>query len=150
MPNAYDSKKVSSDPTMIFEFEALCRQIKHMQETQSQDSQQLNRTLNGQRIVLIGGTSGFGFATAKAAAREGASVIVASSSRAKVDKAVAQLPPGTEGRVLDITREASVEEFFLTIGEFDHLAVTAGESLKLWEFATIDRDAFLRDPALHD
>jgi hypothetical protein len=36
------------------------------------------------------------------------------------------------------------------IGEFDHLAVTAGESLKLWEFATIGRDAFLGDPALHD
>jgi NAD(P)-dependent dehydrogenase (short-subunit alcohol dehydrogenase family) len=46
-----------------------------MQETQFQDTQRLNRTLNGQRVVLIGGTSGFGFATAKAAAREGASII---------------------------------------------------------------------------
>jgi len=108
-----------------------------MQETPFQDSERLKRTLNGQRIVLIGGTSGFGFATAKAAAREGASIIVASSSKAKVDKAVAQLPPGTRGYPLDITREASVEEFFSTIGEFDHLAVTAGESLNLGEFATI-------------
>jgi hypothetical protein len=30
------------------------------------------------------------------------------------------------------------------------LAVTAGESLKLGEFATIARYAFLADPALHD
>jgi hypothetical protein len=60
------------------------------------------------------------------------------------------LPPGTKGCVLDITREASVEEFFSTIGEFDHLAVTAGESLKLGEFATIARYAFLADPELHD
>jgi NAD(P)-dependent dehydrogenase (short-subunit alcohol dehydrogenase family) len=54
-----------------------------MQETQFQDTQRLNRTLNGQRVVLIGGTSGFGFATAKAAAREGALIIVASSSKAR-------------------------------------------------------------------
>ena len=58
-------------------------------------------------------------------------------------------PPGTKGCLLDITREASVEEFFSTIGEFDHLAVTAGESLKLGEYATIG-DALLGDPALHD
>jgi NADPH:quinone reductase-like Zn-dependent oxidoreductase len=71
---------------MIFELNAFCGQLKRMQETQFQDGQRLNRILNGQRIVLIGGTSGFGFATAKAAAREGASIIVASSSKAKVDK----------------------------------------------------------------
>jgi NAD(P)-dependent dehydrogenase (short-subunit alcohol dehydrogenase family) len=94
--------------------------------------------LNGKRIVLIGGTSGFGFATAKAAASEGAAIVVASSSKTKVDQAVAQLPDGTEGRVLDINCETSVEAFFSKIGEFDHLAITAGESLNLGEFATID------------
>jgi NAD(P)-dependent dehydrogenase (short-subunit alcohol dehydrogenase family) len=40
--------------------------------------------------------------------------------------------------VLDITREASVEAFFTKIREFDHLAITAGESLNLGEFATIN------------
>ena len=109
-----------------------------MQETKFQETHRLNRTLNGQRIVLIGGTSGFGFATAKAAASEGAAIVVASSSQAKVDQAVAQLPAGTKGHVLDITREASVEAFFSKIGEFDHLAVTAGESLNLGEFARIN------------
>jgi NAD(P)-dependent dehydrogenase (short-subunit alcohol dehydrogenase family) len=126
---------------MIFEIKDLCRQFDRMQETKSQESGRLNRSLNRQRIVLIGGTSGLGFATARAAADEGASIIVASSSKAKVDKAVAALPPGALGYVLDITREASVEEFFTTIGEFDHLAVTAGESLSLGEFATISLKA---------
>lgn len=36
--------------------------------------------LKDQRIVILGGTSGIGLATAKAAAEEGATVIVASSS----------------------------------------------------------------------
>lgn len=129
---------------MIFELNAVCRQFDGMQETKFQEGQRRNRSLNGQRIVLIGGTSGFGFATAKAAASEGASIIVASSSKTKVDKAVAQLPSGAEGHVLDITREASVEEFFSTIGAFDHLAVTAGESLSLGEFSTINLEGAKR------
>jgi NAD(P)-dependent dehydrogenase (short-subunit alcohol dehydrogenase family) len=94
---------------MLFELRASCPQFDRMQPTKFQDSQRLNRALNGQRIVLIGGTSGFGFATAKDAASEGAAIIVASSSKAKVDQAVAQLRDGVEGHVLDITREASVE-----------------------------------------
>ena len=97
---------------MIFEVKDSCGQFDRMQETKFQESQRPNRTLNGQRIVLIGGTSGFGFATARAAASEGAAIIVASSSKTKVDQAVAQLPAGVEGHVLDITREASVEAFF--------------------------------------
>ncbi|MGW7594789.1 SDR family NAD(P)-dependent oxidoreductase, partial [Streptomyces rubiginosohelvolus] len=44
------------------------------------------------RVVVIGGTSGLGFATASAAAREGASVVVASANRDRVDQALAQLP----------------------------------------------------------
>jgi NAD(P)-dependent dehydrogenase (short-subunit alcohol dehydrogenase family) len=54
-------------------------------------------TLNGKRIVVLGGTSGIGFATAEMAAREGAAMVVASSIRESVDRAVARLPKGTEG-----------------------------------------------------
>ena len=43
-------------------------------------------------------------ATAKAASAEGASVIVASSKKSNVDRALAELPAGAEGHVLDITR----------------------------------------------
>jgi hypothetical protein len=31
-----------------------------------------------------------------------------------------------------------VTDFFATVGEFDHLAITAGESLDLGEFAAVD------------
>jgi NAD(P)-dependent dehydrogenase (short-subunit alcohol dehydrogenase family) len=98
----------------------------------------LNRSLKGQRVVIIGGTSGFGMATAKAASAEGASVIVASSKKSNVDRALAELPAGAEGHVLDITQESFITDFFSTVGEFDHLAITAGESLDLGEFAAVD------------
>ena len=49
-------------------------------------------TLNEQRIVVIGGSSGMGLATAQAAARAGAAVTVVSSRPERVDAALAELP----------------------------------------------------------
>jgi len=43
--------------------------------------------LAGKRVVLLGGTSGIGLATALAVANEGASVVVVSSGQQKVDEA---------------------------------------------------------------
>jgi len=87
--------------------------------------------LSGQRVIIIGGTSGLGLATAQAAADQGAFVVVASSSRPKVESAIARLPDGSEGHVLDLSIEEGVRAFFDRIGEFDHLVFTAGEALQL-------------------
>jgi NAD(P)-dependent dehydrogenase (short-subunit alcohol dehydrogenase family) len=94
--------------------------------------------LQGQRIVVIGGTTGIGLAVAEAAAREGAEVVVASRRRESVDSALKQLPKGTEGHVLDATDEAAVAAFFERIGGYDHLVFTAGESLLLESLAESD------------
>jgi NAD(P)-dependent dehydrogenase (short-subunit alcohol dehydrogenase family) len=100
--------------------------------------------MTDQRIVIIGGTSGLGFATAKAASAEGAAVVVASRRKASVDRALANLPQGTEGHALDVTDEAAVRDFFERIGAFDHLVYTAGEpvlnaSLAQTEIGTAQR-----------
>src|SRR3981189_2881724 len=86
-------------------------------------------SLQDARIVILGGTSGLGFATAQAAARERARVVIASSSGERVDRAVAALPAGTEGFVVDVSREDDIARFFATVGPFDPLVFTAGESL---------------------
>jgi len=99
-----------------------------------------NSTLKGKRIILLGGTSGVGLATAEAAAREGASVVVVSSRKERVDAAVSRLPQGTEGYAVDLSSEEQVSEFFSHIGEFDHLVFTAGESLLLGNLDTMDVD----------
>ena len=80
-------------------------------------------TLNGKRIVVLGGTSGIGFATAAMAAREGAAMVVASSRREHIDRAVASLPKGTEGYALDLANEVRVLDFFAHLGAFDHLGL---------------------------
>ncbi|GBQ18661.1 SDR family oxidoreductase [Gluconacetobacter sacchari] len=87
------------------------------------------------RVVVLGGTSGIGLAVAEAAAGEGARVAIASSRRASVDTALARLPAGAEGHMLDLRDEAAVRDLFTAIGPFDHLVFTAGESLRLGSLA---------------
>ena len=91
------------------------------------------RRCTGKRIVVLGGTSGMGFATAAMAAREGAAVVVASSRRESVDRAVARLPKGTEGHTIDLSNEEHVRDFFNSIGAFDHLVFTAGDMMQMSE-----------------
>ncbi|MGW0629568.1 SDR family oxidoreductase [Streptomyces sp. NPDC002758] len=95
-------------------------------------------SLRGQRIVVIGGTSGIGFAVAEAAAREGADVVVASRRQESVDAALKRLPEGAAGHTLDATDEDAVRAFFAQVGAFDHLVYTAGESLLMESLADSD------------
>jgi NAD(P)-dependent dehydrogenase (short-subunit alcohol dehydrogenase family) len=91
--------------------------------------------LNGKRVVVLGGTSGIGLAVAEAAARAGATPVVASSNPARVQAALAGLPQGAEGEALDLRDEGAVRDFFAHIGAFDHLVYTAGETLQIGPLA---------------
>ena len=84
-------------------------------------------SLDGQRIVIIGGSSGIGFAVAAAAAAAGAKVVVASSQAAKVEAAVERLGAGASGFAVNVTDPADVEQAFEALGAFDHLVFTAGD-----------------------
>jgi NAD(P)-dependent dehydrogenase (short-subunit alcohol dehydrogenase family) len=95
-------------------------------------------TLDGKRIVVLGGSSGIGLAVAQAAAREGAAVVIASSRKARVDEALATLPDGAEGQVVDLSQADAVQALFARIGAFDHLVFTAGETLQLGPIAATD------------
>jgi NAD(P)-dependent dehydrogenase (short-subunit alcohol dehydrogenase family) len=85
--------------------------------------------LDGKRVVVLGGTSGIGLAVARKAAGEGASIVIASSSQAKVDRALQQLSGSIAGLTIDLTQEDSIRSFFAELGAFDHLVYTAGEPL---------------------
>jgi NAD(P)-dependent dehydrogenase (short-subunit alcohol dehydrogenase family) len=84
-------------------------------------------TLSGQTVVIIGGSTGMGFAVAEGALAEGARVVIGSSSKAKVDDAVQRLCAGASGAVVNVEDEASIAAFFAGVGAFDHLVFTAGD-----------------------
>ncbi|MBE9917400.1 SDR family oxidoreductase [Paenibacillus donghaensis] len=100
-----------------------------------------DRTLQGKRVILLGGTSGAGFATAAAAAKEGASVVVVSSRKERVDAALSRLPRNAEGYAVDLANEEEIRGFFSQIGAYDHLVFTAGDPLLVENIAAIDMDS---------
>lgn len=94
--------------------------------------------LNGKRVIILGGSSGLGLATAKGAAAEGAVVVIVSSSRERIDKALQALPEGSTGYATDLSKEENIKAFFSHAGPFDHLVYTAAENLNLKTIADTD------------
>jgi NAD(P)-dependent dehydrogenase (short-subunit alcohol dehydrogenase family) len=82
--------------------------------------------LQGQRVLVIGGSSGIGLAVAQAALAAQAQVTVASSSWDRVQRAIARLGGG-EGIQLDVTDEAAVKACFTAPASFDHIVFTAAD-----------------------
>ena len=63
-------------------------------------------TLKDQRVVIIGGSSGIGLATAGAAAAEGAAVIIAASDEGRYRAALTTLPRACESVVVDLRSQS--------------------------------------------
>ncbi|MCG7409222.1 SDR family oxidoreductase [Paenibacillus sp. ACRRX] len=84
--------------------------------------------LQGQKVVIIGGSSGIGYETAKQVIAQGGEVIIASRSDQKLKAAQAQLGPQATALTVDTTHEEQVQAFFNQVGHFDHLVVTAAET----------------------
>lgn len=84
-------------------------------------------SLQGQRILVIGGASGIGKAVAQSAIDEGATVVIASTNAEKLARATAEMGANASWSVLDVAQESRVADFFASNGTFDHIASTAGD-----------------------
>jgi NAD(P)-dependent dehydrogenase (short-subunit alcohol dehydrogenase family) len=91
--------------------------------------------LEGKKVIILGGSSGIGLATAKKAAEKRASIIIVSSNQQKINAALEELPPGTQGFAVDLSQEENIRNLFYQTGNYDHLVYCAGENLSL---STID------------
>ncbi|KAK3191875.1 hypothetical protein K4F52_001918 [Lecanicillium sp. MT-2017a] len=102
--------------------------------------------LQGRRVLVVGGSSGVGFAVAEAAVEHGSIVTISSSNQTKLDKAVSLLkehakavgaseenissivtdlatPEGIDDRILNMLKFATKG------GKLDHIAFTAGDGI---------------------
>ncbi|NUX54119.1 SDR family oxidoreductase [Paraburkholderia youngii] len=94
--------------------------------------------LQHQHVVLLGGTSGIGLATAEAALAAGASVSVVSSRSERVAEAVARLGDRVNGYTVDLSNASAVRALFGQVGAIDHLVYSAGDSLRTGALADMD------------
>jgi NAD(P)-dependent dehydrogenase (short-subunit alcohol dehydrogenase family) len=96
--------------------------------------------LAGKKVIVLGGSSGIGLATAMAAAAEGANIIIVSGNKQRIDNALAQLPANSEGYAVDLGKEENIKTFFEQVDNFDHLIYTAGENISLSNIDETDLD----------
>jgi NAD(P)-dependent dehydrogenase (short-subunit alcohol dehydrogenase family) len=83
--------------------------------------------LSGQKLLVVGGSSGIGLATAKLATSLGAEVTIASRSADKLAAAAAGVDGDVAVRPLDLTSDAAVAGFFADGSVWDHVVVTGSE-----------------------
>ena len=84
--------------------------------------------LQGKHVVIVGGSSGIGLATAKKALAEGANVLIVGRSEAQLDSAQKALTSRQlTTAIADISDLNSVRALFARLQIIDHLFVPAGE-----------------------
>ena len=88
----------------------------------------ITENLKDKTIVIIGGSSGIGFATAKMAAESGANVIITSRSLERARIAAKAIHPKIKAGQLDVNDEKLVNDFFETLPSVDHIYMAAGST----------------------
>ncbi|WP_363323957.1 SDR family oxidoreductase [uncultured Bradyrhizobium sp.] len=91
-------------------------------------------TFAGKKVVVIGGSSGIGLAAAELAKSQGADVVIASRSAAKLDPIAERLK--VMAIATDVTSDQSVAELFKRTGPVDHVVLTAAQ-LRTGPFKTV-------------
>ena len=96
--------------------------------------------LKNQTVLIIGGSSGIGLATARVAIDLGAKVIIAGRSLQKLEKATTQLGNKTKAYPADMADKTSLERLFSNIEALDHLFISAGDP----------KGGFIKDTPMED
>jgi NAD(P)-dependent dehydrogenase (short-subunit alcohol dehydrogenase family) len=86
------------------------------------------QSLRNQRILIIGGSSGIGLATAVGAIAAGATVTIASRNQEKLDAAASTLGDVARTALLDTGDKALVEKFFQQEEPWDHIVISAAQT----------------------
>jgi len=97
-------------------------------------------SLKGQRILIMGGSSGIGFTTARMLIDAGADVTITGRNLEKIETAKAQLGTLAHGAAVDATSTPQLQTFFQEYGRFDHLVICVSGAAGGGAFRTLGLD----------
>ena len=83
-------------------------------------------SLQGSRVIIVGGSSGLGLATARVALTRGAQVAVTGRSPERLRAVQSELGEGLKTAAVDALDEAAMQTFLQSRDGIDHLFVTIG------------------------
>jgi NAD(P)-dependent dehydrogenase (short-subunit alcohol dehydrogenase family) len=78
-----------------------------------------------ERVVIVGGTSGIGLATAQHLVDGGREVIITGRDAGKLRAALDQLGTSADGAAVDARDQEATRSFFAGLGKVDHTVITA-------------------------
>ncbi len=81
-------------------------------------------SLMNQKVVIMGGTSGIGFATAQAVTSAGALASITGRDPERLRSALSRLPDTVKGALVDATSPDGLDGFYKSLGPFDHLVLS--------------------------
>jgi NAD(P)-dependent dehydrogenase (short-subunit alcohol dehydrogenase family) len=81
--------------------------------------------LVGKKVIVVGGSSGIGLATAELAHSEGADVIIAARNEQRLEAVASKLK--LSAVTADVTSDESIANLFKRCGPVDHVVVTAAQ-----------------------
>src|SRR5437763_1690510 len=93
---------------------------------------------NKQRVIIMGGTSGVGLATAKALTETNYEVVITGRQESKLAQALKELDYKATGEVVDSTSAPQLQAFFQKTDSFDHLVLSLSGGEGAGEFRSLD------------
>ncbi|WP_242886270.1 SDR family oxidoreductase [Actinomadura litoris] len=93
-----------------------------------------------QRVLVCGGGSGIGAATAALFAGRGADVVITGRNEERLAKTAANIDGNVTGRRMDAASGEQVAEFFAAGATYDHLVLALSGGSGAGPFATLDLD----------
>ena len=93
--------------------------------------------MSSQHIVIVGGSSGIGLATAQHLVAAGHTVTITGRDPARLERARTKLAGQVSTLVMDAADAPSLSEAFRRIGTFDHLVLALGSGKGVGPFASV-------------
>jgi len=94
--------------------------------------------LAGQRVVVAGGSSGIGLASAQCLAAAGAELVLVARSAERLARAAQSIDHEVMVRSCDLADAVAAKALFDDLGAFDHLVIAAGGSPAWGAFLDLD------------